>query len=383
MLLLLFMHSNQYFLRSVKSNMNDNLLALAENDSSTQTHLQAQSADEIPVSSASILPTTTSQVFSTPLSSSTSVHQSLLQNTQPPTIIIQNSPQLQFDPSHIDMFFHTFDAHYFGKHLTEEQLYFELIKCLSSEHFHKASLCMSRDSVNSYTTLKAALIKAYSLPLHKRLTQLCKAPPLGDRSPTQLLYDLKNILGTIDPQDETLNWFLQTEFINKLPNNIQFILAAFPFKSVEELAPIADSLIQNDKSLNSSEVNSTDDVFSAMLKEFSSLKAEVLALHKILSHQTTIPHFTYPSHNRSHSKSFNENPQNHFPTSSQQLPFSSTLQPPPGPNLTIPGRDKIFNGLCFYHQKYGTTARYCVQGYTHFDSYMKTKHLNSQGNAPQ
>ena len=127
--------------------------------------------------------------------------------------------------------------------------------------------------------------------------------------------------------------------MNRLPNNIQFILAAFPFKSVEELAPIADSLIQNDKSLNSSEVNSTDDVFSAMLKEFSSLKAEVLALHKILSHQTTTPHFTYPSHNRSHSKSFNQNPQNHSPTSSQQLPFSSTLQPPPGPNLTILGRD--------------------------------------------
>ena len=80
---------------------------------------------------------------------------------------------------------------------------------------------------------------------------------------------------------------------NRLPNNIQFILAAFPFKSVEELAPIADSLIENDKSLNSSKVNSTDDVFSAMLKEFSSLKAEVLALHKILSHQTTTPHFTY------------------------------------------------------------------------------------------
>ena len=160
---------------------------------------------------------------------------------------------------------------------------------------------MSRDSVNSYTTLKAALIKAYSLPLNKKLTQLCTAPPLGDRSPKQLLYDLKNILGIIDPQDETLNWFSQTEFMNRLPNNIQLILAAFPSKSVEELAPIADSLIQNDKSLNSSEVNSTDDVFSAMLKEFFALKAEVLALRKIPSHQTTTPYFTYPSHNRSHS----------------------------------------------------------------------------------
>ena len=95
------------------------------------------------------------------------------------------------------MFFHTFDAHYFGKHLTEEQLYFELIKCLSSEHFHKASLCMSRDSVNSYTTLKAALIKAYSLPLHKRLTQLHTAPPLGDRCPTQLLYAMHEFINKI------------------------------------------------------------------------------------------------------------------------------------------------------------------------------------------
>ena len=30
--------------------------------------------------------------------------------------------------------------------------------------------------------------------------------------------------------------------MNRLSNNIQFILAAFPFKSVEELAPIADSI---------------------------------------------------------------------------------------------------------------------------------------------
>ena len=69
--------------------------------------------------------------------------------------------------------------------------------------------------------------------------------------------------------------------------------------------------MQNDKLLNSSGVNSTDDIFSATLKEFSSLKAEVLVLQKIPSHQTTTSHFTYPSHNRSHFKSFNQNSQNH------------------------------------------------------------------------
>ena len=76
-----FMCSHQYFLRSVKSNMNNNLIALSENiSSSTQIHLQTRNADTIPVSSPSILPTTSSQVSSTPLSSSNFLHQSLLQN---------------------------------------------------------------------------------------------------------------------------------------------------------------------------------------------------------------------------------------------------------------------------------------------------------------
>ena len=62
-----FMCSHQHFLRSVKSNMNNNLITLTENiSSSTRTHLQTQNADTIPVSSSSILPTTSSQVSSTP-----------------------------------------------------------------------------------------------------------------------------------------------------------------------------------------------------------------------------------------------------------------------------------------------------------------------------
>ena len=84
-----FMCSHQYFLRSVKSNMSNNLITLSENiSSSTQTHLQTQNANTIPVSSPSILPTTSSQVCSYVLSSSNILHQSLLQNNQPPTIII-------------------------------------------------------------------------------------------------------------------------------------------------------------------------------------------------------------------------------------------------------------------------------------------------------
>ena len=164
--------------------------------------------------------------------------------------------------------------------------------------------------------------------------------------------------------------------MNRVPNNIKFILAAFPFKSIEELAPIADSPIQNDKSLNSSEVNSTDDVFSAIIKEFSSLKAEVLALRKIPSYQTTTPHFTYP-HTIDFTPSLLIKTLKIIPQLHPNYCHFLLLYDHHQVQISLFQIEIRFLMVCVYHQKYGTTARYCVQSCTHFDSYIKTKHLNS------
>ena len=50
---------------------------------------------------------------------------------------------------------------------------------------------------------------------------------MGDRTPAQLLCDLKRIMGTCSPHDETITRFLKTAFFNRLPANVQSILAAF------------------------------------------------------------------------------------------------------------------------------------------------------------
>ena len=55
-------------------------------------------------------------------------------------IIMHHPPQLTFDPKDVDMFFHTFDAHYFNTNFTDEQLHFELIKCLSPNQFYRVCL---------------------------------------------------------------------------------------------------------------------------------------------------------------------------------------------------------------------------------------------------
>ena len=98
---------------------------------------------------------------------------------------IHHPPQLTFDPDNVDVFFHTFDAHYLNTHFTDEQLYFEL-KCLLPHQFHKVSLELDQ-SKYSFRILKKALIDAYSTPLQTRLNRLRDSPPMGDRTPTQLL----------------------------------------------------------------------------------------------------------------------------------------------------------------------------------------------------
>ena len=168
-------------------------------------------------------------------------HTSTLPSIRQP-IIIHHLPQLTFDPDNVNVFFHTFDAHYFNTHFTDEQLYFELIKCLSPNQFYRVSLELDQ-SIHSFRILKKALIEAYSTPLQTRLNRLRDSPPMGDRTPTQLLCDLKRIMGTCNPHDETITWFLKTKFLNRLPANVKSILAAFDSHPLEEIAKIGDSII--------------------------------------------------------------------------------------------------------------------------------------------
>ena len=312
------MHSHQYHLRSTmtsKTQSNNNLISLSDNNSiTTESSTDTSSSSQIP---------------------STSYNTS--------TLIFHNLPPLKFDESNVEFFFQTFTAQFLDKHLTDEQMYFELIKCITSEHFRKASVYIADSSAHSFIQLKTALIKAFNVPLSQRLTQLRNAPALGDRTPNRLLLDLKHILGTVSPNDETLHWFLKSEFLNRLPSHLQFVVAAFPNKPLEEIAHIADSMIESERSNPSSSV-SNDHLLSTIIGEISSIKADISSLHQ---------------------------------------KYSPSPHAPPGPNLTLPGRKENINNLCFYHHKYGFHARYCVQGCIHYNKHRQQNQLNQQGGAPR
>ena len=127
-----------------------NLRRMASESSSTQSTISIPSSD--PSNSAS---------------SSTS---------QP--MIVHTLPSLQFDMVNMDAFFHTFEAHYAALQYSDEQLYFELLNCLTSEHIIKISSSLN-NCQKSYLALKNILLSNFTSPLHVKFTKLINVPQLG------------------------------------------------------------------------------------------------------------------------------------------------------------------------------------------------------------
>ena len=282
-------------------------------------------------------------------------------------MIVHTLPSLQFDMVNMDAFFHTFEAHYAALQYSDEQLYFELLKCLTSEHIIKFSSSLN-NCQKSYLALKNILLSNFTSPLHVKFTKLINAPQLGDRSPSQLLCDFKHIMGTYNNEDATIQWFFRTEFVKRMPPNVKTILAAFESHSLEDIAKIADSIMMSEQTYTSPQPNPNhQDALSFIVQELNSIKLEIANLQQHnqsqLSHtplQTTTsplsPRLTQP----------------HLPRATQRIqsPVTSSIQRPPGPNLSIPGRSELRNGVCFYHRNYPQTAKYCIQGCSHYASHM-------------
>ncbi|XP_064462671.1 uncharacterized protein LOC135373388 [Ornithodoros turicata] len=103
-------------------------------------------------------------------------------------------------------------------------------------------LIISPPTQNAYDQLKSALLKRTSASDHDRLRQLLSAQELGDRRPTQLLRRMKQLLGDDAPQAG--DKFLRQLFMQRLPNNVQMVLAAAANLPIDELATLADAVME-------------------------------------------------------------------------------------------------------------------------------------------
>ncbi|XP_064456872.1 uncharacterized protein LOC135367501 [Ornithodoros turicata] len=121
--------------------------------------------------------------------------------------------------------------------------FYNVISALSptaAEEVH--DLITSPPPEHPYDRLKAALLKRTSTSDRERLRQLLSAEELGDRRPTQLLRRMKQLLG--DDVSAAGDRFQHQLFMQRLPTNVQMVLATASNLPLDELASLADAVME-------------------------------------------------------------------------------------------------------------------------------------------
>ncbi|XP_064467870.1 uncharacterized protein LOC135378706 [Ornithodoros turicata] len=193
-----------------------------------------------------------------------------------------------------------------------------------------------------YQALKAALLKRTSPSDRARLQQLLSAEELGDRRPTQLLRRMKQLLG--EGSNASTDSFLRELFLQRLPKNVQMVLASTHNLGIEELASLADAVMEVASpatmtldSVQAPQVDAPPSVppFPDANSNFATLSQQVAHLTQLVAALST--RSRSPSPRRQRFRSRNRSPRHRSPGS----------------------RDR--NGLCWYHHRFGQEARHCFQ----------------------
>lgn len=88
-----------------------------------------------------------------------------------------------------------------------------------------------------YDKLKSELIKRLSASQERKLQQLLTHEELGDRKPSQFMRHLQNLAGPTVPEH-----LIRQIWSNRLPTNIQTIIASQTSSSLESVAELADKI---------------------------------------------------------------------------------------------------------------------------------------------
>jgi hypothetical protein len=149
-----------------------------------------------------------------------------------------------FWPADPDIWFAQVDAHFATRRITSQKSRFDyVIASLAPEYAAEVrDLILNPPDTNPYDTLRFQLIQRTTPSQQKRLQQLLSIEELGDRTPSQLLRRLQQLLG--DKPTATDSAILREVFLQRLPANVRMILAANPSDSLESLATLADRLME-------------------------------------------------------------------------------------------------------------------------------------------
>ncbi|XP_064461928.1 uncharacterized protein LOC135372172 [Ornithodoros turicata] len=196
---------------------------------------------------------------------------------------------------------------------------------------------------NPYDSLKNALLKRTSPSDRARLQQLLSSEELGDRRPSQLLRRMTQLLG--EGTDATTQNFLRELFLQRLPRNVQIVLATASTLSIDELDSLADAVMEvAAPSVPSVAVLQASAADSRPPQDNSSAQHSLAALSQQVSHLTSlVAALTARSRSPPPQRQRSRSPRH------PRRPRSRHGSP---------------NGLCWYHSRFGQDAHHCLHSCT-------------------
>ncbi|KAH8019026.1 hypothetical protein HPB51_015652 [Rhipicephalus microplus] len=124
-----------------------------------------------------------------------------------------------------------------------EQRKYHLVSALSPAAAEKASdLLSGLPSTTLYSTLKTALLERTTAPQRSRIQPLLSAEKLGNRRPSQLLRHMRKLMS--DNTTSTDENLLRKLFLQRLPGNLQMVLATASTLDFNSLASLVDKVLE-------------------------------------------------------------------------------------------------------------------------------------------
>lgn len=147
---------------------------------------------------------------------------------------------IPFAPDDPEIWFAMLEGQFMTHGITDDKIKFSnVVTSLDIGHAKAVKdVIINPPSENSYDKIKAELIRRLSASHEKKVMQLLTHEELGDRKPSRFLRHLQDLAGPSMPDD-----FVRSIWSSRLPQSVQTILASQPTHSLDQLADLADRIM--------------------------------------------------------------------------------------------------------------------------------------------
>lgn len=181
--------------------------------------------------------------------------------------------------------------------------------------------------IGKYDFAKRVLIAHYADSEQRRLNRLLSEMPLGDKRPSELYHQMKQVAGNVIGEAA-----LKSLWAQRLPETARPVIAATNLSAVE-FTRMADTIVDA-----MAQQRTVQQVEAAPLSEINALKAAIDEL------RSQIRNFPRELRSRSRNRDSNQRQQTPAGNATNSNASTSAAADP---------------DLCWYHQKYGRDARNC------------------------